>query len=202
MRVIAGKARSLPLKTLEGLNTRPTTDRIKETLFNILSPSIPGSRFLDLFAGSGGIGIEALSRGAEYAVLVDMSREAVKVIQENLLFTRLSDRARVIQKDAASAVRSLYREAPFDLVYLDAPYGDGNLRRALEALSESPIITRSTMLIAEEKKGADFSFVNELGFELTRIKEYKTNEHVFLRKIRETAEVEHGKADRSVSGEL
>lgn len=202
MRVIAGKARSLPLKTLDGLHTRPTTDRIKETLFNILSEEIPGCRFLDLFAGSGGIGIEALSRGAECAVFVDKSRDAVSVIQENLRFTRLEDKARVIQKDAAAAILSLSREAPFDLIFLDAPYGDGNLKKALEALAKSPIAGNSTMIIAEEKKGADFSFAENLGFEMTRVKTYKTNEHVFLRKKQGDRGRDIEEAGSGLSGKL
>ena len=97
MRVIAGKCRSLPLKTLEGLETRPTTDRTKETLFNVLQPWIPGCRFLDLFSGSGGIGIEALSRGAVKAVFVEQSRKAVTVIRENLQFTKLLPEAVIMQ---------------------------------------------------------------------------------------------------------
>ena len=89
MRVIAGTARSMPLKAAEGNNTRPTTDRIKETLFNILQADIPGCRFLDLYSGSGAIGIEALSRGARQAVFVENSRPAIAVIKDNLNFTAL-----------------------------------------------------------------------------------------------------------------
>ena len=95
MRVIAGKAGSIPLKCLEGINTRPTTDRIKETLFNMISDQIPGCSFLDLFSGSGAIGIEALSRGAEKAVFVEKNRAAVNVIRENLSKTGLEADARV-----------------------------------------------------------------------------------------------------------
>ena len=93
MRVIAGKAKSLPLKTIDGPDTRPTTDRIKETLFNMLQPDIPGSKFLDLFSGSGAIGIEALSRDAQKAYFVESNRKAAECIRENLAFTRLADNA-------------------------------------------------------------------------------------------------------------
>ena len=96
MRVIAGKCRSLPLKTVPGRQTRPTTDRIKETLFNMLSNDIPRCRFLDVFSGSGAIGIEALSRGAAMAVFVENSRKAVECINKNLAFTKLADRAQVL----------------------------------------------------------------------------------------------------------
>ena len=112
MRVIAGKAKSLPLKTLEGDQTRPTTDRIKETLFNLLQPELPGCRFLDLFAGSGAIGIEALSRGASRAVFVEKNPRAVSIIRENLRFTHLEKEAEVLKMDAAASLAFLSRACP------------------------------------------------------------------------------------------
>ena len=102
MRVIAGIARSMPLKAAEGDNTRPTTDRIKETLFNMLQSDIAGCRFLDLYSGSGAIGIEALSRGAKEAVLVENARQAIAVIKDNLTFTKLSPKAVVMEQDVLS----------------------------------------------------------------------------------------------------
>ena len=118
MRVIAGSRRSLPLKTPKSMETRPTTDRIKETLFNMLQSEIPGSRFLDLFSGSGGIGIEALSRGAESAVFVENSREAVSVIEENLRFTRFTEQAVLLKKDVFLAIDELERKGvSFDVVF-------------------------------------------------------------------------------------
>lgn len=125
MRVIAGKARSLRLKTIEGMDTRPTTDRIKETLFNMIQPSIADSRFLDLFAGSGGIGIEALSRGASCCVFVEQQRKAAECIRENLAFTRLKDSATLLVTDAVSAVRKLNGEEAFSWIFMDPPYGKG-----------------------------------------------------------------------------
>ena len=107
MRVIAGKARRLNLKTIPGNETRPTTDRIKETLFNILQPEIPGCRFLDLFSGSGAIGIEALSRGADYAVFVEKNPKACACIRENLSFTKLSEGGKLLNMDVLQALRSL-----------------------------------------------------------------------------------------------
>lgn len=104
MRVIAGKARSLHLKTIEGLDTRPTTDRIKETLFNMINDELYGASFLDLFSGSGGIGIEALSRGARKAVFVESSRKAAACIQENLKFTRLASDGEVLVMDVFRAL--------------------------------------------------------------------------------------------------
>ena len=107
MRVIAGKARRLPLKTIEGLDTRPTTDRIKETLFNILQNDLYDIRFLDIFSGSGGIGIEALSRGAKEAVFVENNRAAVRCIQDNLKFTHLEQQATVLPFDVLAALARL-----------------------------------------------------------------------------------------------
>ena len=107
MRVIAGSARSLPLKTIEGTDTRPTQDRIKETLFNMLQSDIPGCKFLDLYSGSGAIGIEALSRGAAKAVLVENSKKAVECIKDNLTFTKLADKADVMEMDVLSAINRL-----------------------------------------------------------------------------------------------
>ena len=125
MRVIAGKARSLRLKTIEGMDTRPTTDRIKETLFNMIQPSIADSRFLDLFAGSGGIGIEALSRGASRCVFVEQQRKAAECIRENLAFTRLKEDATLLVTDAVSAVNKLDGE---DGIFLDL-YGSAIWKR-------------------------------------------------------------------------
>ena len=107
MRVIAGKARRLQLKTPEGLDTRPTTDRIKETLFNMLQPKLADCVFLDLFSGSGAIGIEALSRGAKRTFFVENAREPLKCIRENLENTNLMDDAIIIGKDVLTALRQL-----------------------------------------------------------------------------------------------
>ena len=189
MRVIAGKAKRLPLKTVKGSHTRPTTDRIKETLFNILQDDIPGSRFLDFFAGSGGIGIEALSRGASYAVFVDNDREAVSCIKENLAFTRLLPLASVIRMDAVPAVGKIEagpegnRQA-FDIVFMDPPYDRGLERPLLERLADSPIVSDHTLFIAEASLGTDLSWLDQAGYSIERLKEYKTNMHVFIRKNR------------------
>ena len=122
MRVIAGSARSLKLKTLEGLDTRPTTDRIKETLFNIIGPTIYDSIFLDLFSGSGGIGIEALSRGAKEAVFVENNPKAMRCIKDNLRFTRLESRAATMTADVMNALYRLEGEKIFDIIFMDPPY--------------------------------------------------------------------------------
>ena len=182
MRVIAGKARRLPLKTLPGADTRPTTDRIKETLFNILQPELLDCRFLDLFSGSGAIGIEALSRGAQKAVFVEKNPKACACIRENLAFTKLAPDGQVMNMDVLQALRSLEGDGPFDCIFMDPPYGMELERSALEYLSGSALADENTLIIVEAELHTDFSYVEEMGYELTRSKEYKTNKHVFLHK--------------------
>ncbi|MBR6478807.1 MAG: 16S rRNA (guanine(966)-N(2))-methyltransferase RsmD [Lachnospiraceae bacterium] len=181
MRVIAGTARSLPLKTPEGQGTRPTTDRIKETLFNILQNDVPGSIFVDLFSGSGGIGIEALSRGAKKAYFAENAVEPLQCILQNLQFTKFTEQATVLKQDAVAALSNIH-EKHVDVIFMDPPYGLGQDRRVLEALSQMAYVDEETLIIVEEEVHADFSYAEELGFEVVREKKYKTNKHVFLRK--------------------
>ena len=159
MRVIAGSARSLRLKTLDGMDTRPTTDRIKETLFNMIGPSMFDCVFLDLFAGSGGIGIEALSRGAREAVFVENNPKAMMCVKDNLK-----------------------GEKVFDYIFLDPPYDRGFEKRVLEYLSDSSLVYEDTQIIVEASKETDFSYLQDLGFEIIREKTYKTNKHLFIEK--------------------
>ena len=121
MRVIAGTAKSLPLRTPPGQETRPTTDRIKETLFNILQPYLAGSIFIDLFSGSGGIGIEALSRGASRAYFIENAPQAIACIQQNLVFTKFTDRAIVMRQEVCAGLAGI-REKKADLIFMDPPY--------------------------------------------------------------------------------
>jgi len=179
MRVIAGTARSLSLKAPEGKGTRPTVDRIKETLFNILQPHIPGCVFVDLFSGSGGIGIEALSRGAKRAYFVESDRNVIKYIRANLEFTRLSDRAVVLQEDAR---RAFYRiKEPPDIIFMDPPYESGLERYVLEEIV-SRDAAGDALIVIEAPLKKDFSFAADMGFWVEREKRYKTNKHVFMRR--------------------
>lgn len=180
MRVIAGKAKSLPLKTLEGLDTRPTTDKIKETLFNILQTDIYGCRFLDLYSGSGAIGIEALSRGAKEAVLVENNKAACAFIKQNLKFTHLEEDAVVMEQDVLSAINRLAGHEVFDIVYMDPPYNNDFERDVLAALKNSGIIDKYTIVIIEESLDADMSYIEDLGYTVYKTKNYKTNKHLFL----------------------
>ncbi len=181
MRVIAGTARSLPLKTVPGNETRPTTDRIKETLFNILMPYIPDCRFLDLFAGSGAIGIEALSRGARYSVFVEKNRRAAACIRDNLVFTRLMDRAKIMECDVLAAIGRLAGGTPFDVVFLDPPYAAGAEGQVLKALRESGVVDGDSLIVVEAALRTSLDFVREAGFTVEKLKQYKTNVHIFLR---------------------
>ena len=184
MRVIAGRARSLPLKTVKNMETRPTTDRIKETLFNIINQNIPECTFLDLFSGSGGIGIEALSRGAKSAFFVDNQKEAVSCIRDNLKFTRLSECGNVMECSVISAISMLEsRKQYFDIVFMDPQYMNEFERETLERLAHSVIIDENSLIIIEASLDTDFSYLKDLGYELIREKLYKTNKHVFVQKV-------------------
>lgn len=132
MRVITGTARGRRLTTLEGTDTRPTTDRVKEALFSIIQFEIEGRRVLDLFAGSGQLGIEALSRGAKSAVFVDGSKKAAEVVKKNLETTSFSKSASVVCGDALAFLKT--RSEKFDIAFLDPPYSTGLLQKALESL--------------------------------------------------------------------
>lgn len=182
MRVIAGSARHLMLKTVDGQNTRPTTDRIKETLFNMLQNEIYGCRFLDLFAGSGAIGIEALSRGADFAVFVEKDRRAARCIRENLAFTRLDGRARLMQTDVFAALQSLEGQPAFDLIFMDPPYDQKLEQKALEALASSALVHAQTLIVAEASLKTRFDYIAQMGYDCVKYKKYKTNAHIFLKK--------------------
>ena len=183
MRVIAGKARHIQLKTIETMDTRPTTDRIKETLFNMLSNNIYEARFLDLFSGSGGIGIEALSRGASEAVMVENNPKAAMCISENLEKTKLKENGRVLVCDVLAAIDKLDGEnKPFDYIFMDPPYNKGLEKEVLKYLADSSLLKEDTKIIVEASTETNFDYVEELGFEITKYKKYKTNVHVFLRR--------------------
>lgn len=183
MRIIAGTARSLPLKTIEGLDTRPTTDRIKETLFNMLQNDIPGCYFLDLFAGSGQIGLEAVSRGARYAVFVENNRKAASCIEDNIHFTKFDKETMLYQSEVMSALRAMEGKYKFDLIFMDPPYNHEYEKEVLTYLKDSTLLKEDTKIIVEASLETSFDYLEELGFELIKLKTYKTNEHAFIKKI-------------------
>ena len=182
MRVIAGTAKRLQLKTVEGMDTRPTTDRIKETLFNMISEYLADSNFLDLFSGSGAIGIEALSRGAAHASFVEQNKQAMACIRENLAYTKLGDRAEMYETDVMNALSRMEGRKIFDYIFMDPPYNQLLEKKVLEYLSQSTLLSEDGLIIVEASLETDFSYVDNLGFVLVKEKIYKTNKHVFIEK--------------------
>lgn len=183
MRVISGTARSLKLDTVDSMDTRPTTDRIKETLFNMINVLIPDCRFLDLFAGSGAIGIEALSRGAACAYFVENNRRAVACIERNLSFTNLSESAVVYKRDAVGIIDLLENNRlVFDIIFMDPPYGKLLEKKVLLRLSDSSIVDFDTAIIVESDIDTEFDYLYDAGFEVYKSKVYKTNKHTFIRR--------------------
>lgn len=150
MRIISGSYRGRKLKTLAGLDVRPTSDRLRETLFNILAAEVRDSNFLDICAGSGAISIEALSRGAAHVTLIDESRRAGQVIQENLRALGITDEARLLNRDALAAIKQLESEPrTFDIVYFDPPYASPIYSRVMNQLGASSILHPDSIVIVE-----------------------------------------------------
>ena len=181
MRVIAGKARSLKLKTIEGDSTRPTTDRIKETLFNMINTYMPGCNFLDLFAGSGAIGIEALSRGASKATFVENNKKCIECINYNLKFTKLDQNATVINKTVQFAIEELRNKDIYDVIFMDPPYDNMYEKDVLCKLIDYNLVDENSIIIVEASLLTKFDYLDDIGFEVFKNKEYKTNKHVFIR---------------------
>ena len=168
MRVITGKARGVVLKTPDGMQTRPTADRVKEALFSIIQFDIPTARVLDLFGGTGQLGIEALSRGATSAVFVDAGEDACKLIRENLRRTRLESSAKVIRSDYLQFLKTT--KESFNIIFLDPPYAEVFLENALKMITEIDILQSGGIIVTERPLG------KELPFEFpgyTRSKDYK-----------------------------
>ncbi|MCL4424400.1 MAG: 16S rRNA (guanine(966)-N(2))-methyltransferase RsmD [Firmicutes bacterium] len=179
MRVIAGKVGGLRLKTLRGLDLRPTMDRVKESIFNVLAPDLAESRALDLFAGSGSLGIEALSRGARQVIFVEKRPEAVVIIKENLSFTGLLSAAQVIRGEALQVIRTLGSEE-FDHIFADPPYNRGLALTALTGIARQDLLKLGGTLVLETSKReelpeeiGDLSRYRHLDFGGTRVHFYK-----------------------------
>ena len=168
MRVITGKARGVQLKTPQGMQTRPTTDRVKEALFSIIQFEIPGASVLDLFGGTGQLGIEALSRGAKRAVFVDEREDACKVIRENLKRTKLDDCASVVRSDYLSYLKKC--KETFQIILLDPPYAEVFLENSLKMITEIDILQSDGIIVAEYPVGKELPWEFP-GF--SRSREYK-----------------------------
>ena len=168
MRVITGKARGIQLKTPEGLQTRPTADRVKEALFSIINFDIPGAKVLDLFGGTGQLGIEALSRGAASAVFVDAREDSCKLIRENLKRTKLEKDAKVIRSDYLDYLNRCREQ--YNIIFLDPPYAEVFLENAIKRITEIDILQTDGIIVAERPLGKELPWEFE-GY--TRSKDYK-----------------------------
>ena len=148
MRIISGNARGTKLYTLEGLSTRPTLDRVKESMFNIIQQDIPEAIVLDLFAGCGAIGLEMVSRGAKQAVLCDNSKQAIKIIEKNIEKTHMEKQIQLYNMDYIDCLEKV-KDKKFDLIYIDPPYQTDYIEKALQKIIEYDIITNNSKIILE-----------------------------------------------------
>lgn len=155
MRIITGTARGIKLTTLEGETTRPTAERVKEAVFSMIQFEIEGRAVLDLFAGSGQLALEALSRGAARATIIDASREAANVIMDNAKKTRLFDRCRISCADYASFIRGAANREQYDIVFLDPPYAAGLMPEALRKLAQGNLYAPGAVIVCETDNGTD-----------------------------------------------
>lgn len=182
MRIIAGSKRRLILETPAGMSTRPTQDRIKETLFNMIGPDVYDASFLDLFSGSGQMGIEALSRGASEAVFVENDPNAYKVIEKNLQKAQFEDKALLIKNDVFLAIKQLAGHKSFDYIFMDPPYNNLIEKNVIFELKNYNYVDENTLIIVEASLETDFSYLNEAAFEIIKQKCYKTNQHLFIKR--------------------
>nr|WP_320145574.1 16S rRNA (guanine(966)-N(2))-methyltransferase RsmD [uncultured Anaeromusa sp.] len=153
MRIITGSAKGKRLKALPGLKTRPTTDRVKESLFSIIQDFLSGAHILDLFAGTGNLGLEALSRGAAHAIFVDQAQECNRLIRENAVYTNLSNRCDIWRTQALAALARCQREhLAFDIIFCDPPYNQGHPMQIIHFIDENPTLLPNGILILEHSQ--------------------------------------------------
>ena len=182
MRVISGTAKGKKLNSLEGLETRPTLDRVKEAVFNIIQFDIKDSVVLDLFSGSGALGIEALSRGAKEAILCDASSKAIKIINKNLEETRLKDKAKVINTDYLVTLSKI-KDKKFDIIFLDPPYKSDYVEKSIEYILKYNLLAENGIIILETN---DKNKIDEIkakkGLEVYDTRKYGIAIIIFIRK--------------------
>jgi len=168
MRVVSGNCKGRSLKAVPGNTTRPTTDKVKEALFNMIGPYFNGGRGLDLFAGSGGLGIEGLSRGLDSVIFIDRDAKAIQVIHENIKACHFEEKVEVYRNDADRALKALYkREIRFDYIFLDPPYKKQQLVSLIEKMEEKKLVSTSGIIVCEHS--FDVELPREIG-EFTQIK--------------------------------
>ena len=180
MRVITGRARGVQLKTPDGMLTRPTADKVKEACFSIINFDIPGARVLDLFGGTGQLGIEALSRGAKSAVFVDAREDACKLIRENLKRTKLECDGRVVRSDYMDYLKRCHEQ--FDIIFLDPPYAEVFLENALKRITEIYILQSNGIIVTERPLGKELPWEFE-GFSRSRDYKYGKTLLTIYRKV-------------------
>lgn len=186
MRVVAGEYGGRRLRAVPGMKTRPTTDKVKEAVFNILGPYFDGGRSLDLFAGSGGLSIEGVSRGIEHAVLIDRQGAAIKTIDQNIEVTKEPDKFTVIKRDAEIAVKQLQAQhQSFDLVYFDPPYREQKIVKEIQELIASQLLSPDCRIMCETNQEADLpaeigdcTRIVEKSYGITKITVYRYQEGV------------------------
>jgi len=189
MRIIGGLARGRAIVAPPGEKTRPTQDYVRESLFNIIRWDLEDARVLDLFAGTGALSLEALSRGAAEAVLIDMDRDACAAIRKNMESTRLSDRCRLIPRDYAQALEGLAREgAKFDVVFIDPPYRMENTGEMCAKLMDLNLLSDAFLILVEHRRG--MPPLLDLRFEAYDLRRYGDTEITFVRRMR-TREAAH-----------
>ncbi len=183
MRIISGVSKGTHLKTLEGLNTRPTLDRVKESLFNIINNDIENSIVLDLFSGSGALGLEALSRGAKLAIFCDNSKEANKIIKQNIEKTRMQDKSIVYISDFQVAIRNLKNEnIKPDIIFLDPPYKSNGILKSLELLVDLDVLNENSIIIAEtDDKQRILKEIENIKLEIFDVRKYGRVYLIFLK---------------------
>lgn len=183
MRVISGNARGKKLVSLEGMNTRPTLDRVKEALFNIIQFDIVDKNVLDLFAGSGAIGIEAISRGAKSATFCDNSIDAIKIIETNVRNTRSTEKAKIIHGDFLTALKQLSKnKRTFDIVYLDPPYKTEFANIAIDKIIELNLLSKDGIIIVETDDAEKERTIKNDDIEIFDIRKYGRAILIFIRK--------------------
>ena len=183
MRVISGNARGKKLVSLEGMNTRPTLDRVKEALFNIIQFDIVDKNVLDLFAGSGAIGIEAISRGAKSVTFCDNSPDAIKIIKTNIQNTKSTEKSVVLQKDYLLALKHLANlENKFDIIYLDPPYKTDFANKAIEQIINLNLLSKDGIIIVETDDAEKEEEFSNKGIEIFDKRKYGRAILIFIRK--------------------
>ena len=181
MRIISGKSRGTKLYSLEGDTTRPTLDRVKESLFNIIQNDIEDSTVLDLFSGSGAIGLEFLSRGAKRAVLCDSSKDAIKIIKQNVQKTHFEEKVEVYNMEFTKLVERLQNQK-FDIIYIDPPYATDFIKISLEKIIEYELVNENTKIIVEtDDETRILNQIEKMDVEITDKRKYGRATIIFLK---------------------